>query len=215
MEINNNGIIRKGLMFVLSSPSGAGKTSLSRKILELDKELFLSISYTTRPSRPGEIDGEDYFFVNNDDFALMQEQNEFLEYAKVFDYYYGTQKKPVKKILDKVRDILFDIDWQGTQQLMNNSKDDLVKVFVLPPSIEELERRLKERNQDDDEIIQKRMSKASDEMSHYAEYDYILVNDNFDKTVKAILNILNAERLKNHRQINTQRIVKKLRPKFH
>ena len=141
----------------------------------------------------------------------MQEQNEFLEYAKVFDYYYGTPKKPVKKILDEGRDILFDIDWQGTQQLMNNSKDDLVKVFVLPPSIEELERRLKERNQDDDEIIQKRMSKASDEMSHYAEYDYILVNDNFDKTVKAILNILNAERLKNHRQINTQRIVKKLR----
>ena len=154
---------------------------------------------------------EDYFFVNNDDFALMQEQNEFLEYAKVFDYYYGTPKKPVKKILDEGRDILFDIDWQGTQQLMNNSKEDLVKVFVLPPSIEELERRLKERNQDDDEIIQKRMSKASDEMSHYAEYDYILVNDNFDKTVKAILNILNAERLKNHRQINTQRIVKKLR----
>ena len=211
MVINNNGIIRKGLMFVLSSPSGAGKTSLSRKILELDKELFLSISYTTRPSRPGEIDGEDYFFVNNDDFALMQEQNEFLEYAKVFDYYYGTPEKPVKKILDEGRDILFDIDWQGTRQLMNNSKDDLVKVFVLPPSIEELERRLKERNQDDDEIIQKRMSKASDEMSHYAEYDYILVNDNFDKTVKAILNILNAERLKNHRQINTQRIVKKLR----
>ena len=154
MVINDNEIKRKGLMFVLSSPSGAGKTSLSRKLLELDKELFLSISYTTRPPRPGEIDGEDYFFVNNDDFADMQEQNEFLEYAKVFDYYYGTPKKPVKKILDKGRDILFDIDWQGTQQLMNNSKDDLVKVFVLPPSIEELERRLKERNQDDDEIIQ-------------------------------------------------------------
>tara|TARA_B100000214_G_scaffold22641_1_gene15047 strand:+ start:510 stop:1001 length:492 start_codon:yes stop_codon:yes gene_type:complete len=148
MEINNNVIMRKGLMFVLSSPSGAGKTSLSRKILELDKELFLSISYTTRPSRPGEIDGEDYFFVSNDNFALMQEQNEFLEYAKVFDYYYGTPKKPVKKILDEGRDILFDIDWQGTQQLMNNSKDDLVKVFVLPPSIEELERRLKKRNQE-------------------------------------------------------------------
>ena len=143
MELNDNEIKRKGLMFVLSSPSGAGKTSLSRKLLELDKELFLSISYTTRPPRPGEIDGEDYFFVNNDDFALMQEQNEFLEYAKVFDYYYGTPKKPVKNILDKGRDILFDIDWQGTQQLMNNSKDDLVKVFVLPPTIEELERRLK------------------------------------------------------------------------
>ena len=206
MVINDNEIKRKGLMFVLSSPSGAGKTSLSRKLLELDKELFLSISYTTRPPRPGEIDGEDYFFVNNDDFADMQEQNEFLEYAKVFDYYYGNPKKPVKNILDKGRDILFDIDWQGTQQLMNNSKDDLVKVFVLPPSIEELERRLKERKQDKDEIIQKRMSRASDEMSHYAEYDYILVNDNFDETVEEIISILNAERLKNHRQIRTQKI---------
>ena len=211
MEINDNEITRKGLMFVLSSPSGAGKTSLSRKLLELDKELFLSVSYTTRPPRPGEIDGQDYFFVNSNDFAFMKEKNEFLEYAKVFDYYYGTPKKPVKKILDKGKDMLFDIDWQGTQQLMNNSKDDLVKVFVLPPSIEELERRLKERKQDKDEIIQKRMSKASDEMSHYAEYDYILVNDDFDKTIEEITNILNAERLKNHRQIKTQKIVKNLR----
>ena len=175
------------------------------------RDRFLSISYTTRPPRPGEIDGEDYFFVNNDDFALMQEQNEFLEYAQVFDYYYGTPKKPVQIILNKGRDMLFDIDWQGTQQLMNNSKDDLVKVFVLPPSIKELERRLKERKQDEDEIIQKRMSRASDEMSHYAEYDYILVNDDFDKTVEEIISILNAERLKNHRQINTQKIVKNLR----
>ena len=211
MEKNDNEIERKGLMFVLSSPSGAGKTSLSRKLLELDDELFLSISYTTRPPRPGEIDGEDYFFINNDDFALMQEKNEFLEYAKVFDYYYGTPKKLVEKTLNNGKDILFDIDWQGTQQLMNNSKDDLVKVFVLPPSIEELERRLKKRKQDDDEIIQKRMSKASDEMSHYPEYDYILVNDEFDKTIQEILNILNAERLKNHRQIKTQKIVKNLR----
>ena len=211
MEISGNEITRKGLMCVLSSPSGAGKTSLSRKLLELDKELFLSISYTTRPPRPGEIDGEDYFFVNNDDFADMQEQNEFLEYAKVFDYYYGTPKKTVNNILGQGKDILFDIDWQGTQQLMNNSKDDLVKVFVLPPSIEELERRLKERKQDKDEIIQKRMSRESDEMSHYAEYDYILVNDNFDETVEEIISILNAERLKNHRQIRTQKIVKNLR----
>ena len=211
METSDNEINRKGLMFVLSSPSGAGKTSLARKLLELDKELFLSVSYTTRPPRPGEIDGQDYFFVNSNDFAFMKEKNEFLEYAKVFDYYYGTPKKPVKKILNKGRDILFDIDWQGTQQLMNNSKDDLVKVFVLPPSIEELERRLKERKQDKDEIIQKRMSKASDEMSHYAEYDYILVNDDFDKTIEEITSILNAERLKNHRQIKTQKIVKNLR----
>ena len=141
----------------------------------------------------------------------MREKDEFLEYAQVFDYYYGTPRKPVEKILAMGRDILFDIDWQGTQQLMSNSQDDLVKVFVLPPSIEELERRLKKRKQDDNEIIKKRMSKASDEMSHYPEYDYILINDEFDNTIQKIINILSAERLKNHRQIKTQKIVKDLR----
>jgi len=206
MEVN-----RKGLMFVLSSPSGAGKTSLSKKILELDNEISLSISFTTRPARPGENDGEDYFFVDNKIFGNMRNNNEFLEYAKVFDYYYGTPKKPILDILINGKDVLFDIDWQGTQQLMNESKNDLVKVFVLPPSVEELERRLKERKQDDDEIIQKRMSRASDEMSHYAEYDYILVNDDFNKTIESIMAILYAERLKRHRQIKTQKIVKTLR----
>jgi len=206
MEVN-----RKGLMFVLSSPSGAGKTSLSKKILELDSKISLSISFTTRPARPGENDGEDYFFVDNKIFGDMRDNNEFLEYAKVFDYYYGTPKKPILDTLISGKDVLFDIDWQGTQQLMNESKDDLVKVFVLPPSVEELERRLKERKQDDDEIIQKRMSRASDEMSHYAEYDYILVNDDFNKTIKSIMAILYAERLKRHRQIKTQEIVKTLR----
>ena len=147
MEVN-----RKGLMFVLSSPSGAGKTSLSKKILELDDEISLSISFTTRPARPGENDGEDYFFVDNKIFGNMRDNNEFLEYAKVFDYYYGTPKKPILDTLINGKDVLFDIDWQGTQQLMNESKDDLVKVFVLPPSVEELERRLRERKQDDDEI---------------------------------------------------------------
>ena len=206
MEVN-----RKGLMFVLSSPSGAGKTSLSKKILELDSKISLSISFTTRPARPGENDGEDYFFVDNKIFGDMRDNNEFLEYAKVFDYYYGTPKKPILDTLISGKDVLFDIDWQGTQQLMNESKDDLVKVFVLPPSVEELERRLKERKQDDDEIIQKRMSRASDEMSHYAEYDYILVNDDFNETIKSIMAILYAERLKRHRQIKTQGIVKTLR----
>ncbi len=206
MEVN-----RKGLMFVLSSPSGAGKTSLSKKILELDNEISLSISFTTRPARPGENDGEDYFFVDNKIFGNMRDNNEFLEYAKVFDHYYGTPKKPIFDILINGKDVLFDIDWQGTQQLMNESKDDLVKVFVLPPSVEELERRLRERKQDDDEIIQKRMSRASDEMSHYAEYDYILVNDDFNETIKSIMAILYAERLKRHRQIKTQEIVKTLR----
>ena len=206
MEVN-----RKGLMFVLSSPSGAGKTSLSKKILELDDEISLSISFTTRPARPGENDGEDYFFVDNKIFGNMRDNNEFLEYAKVFDYYYGTPKKPILDALINGKDVLFDIDWQGTQQLMNESKNDLVKVFVLPPSVEELERRLKERKQDDDEIIHKRMSRASDEMSHYAEYDYILVNDDFNETIESIMAILYAERLKRHRQIKTQEIVKTLR----
>ena len=206
MEVN-----RKGLMFVLSSPSGAGKTSLSKKILELDDEISLSISFTTRPARPGENDGEDYFFVDNKIFGNMRDNNEFLEYAKVFDYYYGTPKKPILDALINGKDVLFDIDWQGTQQLMNESKNDLVKVFVLPPSVEELERRLKERKQDDDEIIQKRMLRASDEMSHYAEYDYILVNDDFNETIESIMAILYAERLKRHRQIKTQEIVKTLR----
>ena len=206
MEVN-----RKGLMFVLSSPSGAGKTSLSKKILELDDEISLSISFTTRPARPGENDGEDYFFVDNKIFGNMRDNNEFLEYAKVFDYYYGTPKKPILDALINGKDVLFDIDWQGTQLLMNESKNDLVKVFVLPPSVEELERRLKERKQDDDEIIQKRMSRASDEMSHYAEYDYILVNDDFNETIESIMAILYAERLKRHRQIKTQEIVKTLR----
>ncbi|MEC9414254.1 MAG: guanylate kinase [Pseudomonadota bacterium] len=211
MEIDDKKTNRKGLMFVLSSPSGAGKTSLSKKILELDDEIFLSVSYTTRPSRPGETDGKDYFFVDNKIFGDMRDNNEFIEYAKVFDYYYGTPRQPVNDKLIKGKDVLFDIDWQGTQQLMNQSKDDLVKVFVLPPSIEELERRLKERNQDNEGTIQKRMSRASDEMSHYAEYDYILVNEDFDKTIKKILSILQAERLKHHRQIKTQKIVKDLR----
>ncbi len=211
MEIDDKKTNRKGLMFVLSSPSGAGKTSLSKKILELDDEIFLSVSYTTRPSRPGETDGKDYFFVDNKIFGDMRDNNEFIEYAKVFDYYYGTPRQPVNDKLIKGKDVLFDIDWQGTQQLMNQSKDDLVKVFVLPPSIEELERRLKERNQDNEGTIHKRMSRASDEMSHYAEYDYILVNEDFDKTIKKILSILQAERLKHHRQIKTQKIVKDLR----
>ncbi len=199
---------------MLSSPSGAGKTSLSKKILELDNEISLSISFTTRPARPGENDGKDYFFVDNKIFGDMRDNNEFLEYAKVFDYYYGTPKKPILDTLINGKDVLFDIDWQGTQQLMNESKDDLVKVFVLPPSVEELERRLKERKQDGDEIIQKRMSRASDEISHYAEYDYILVNDDFDETIKNIKAILDAERLKRHRQIKTQEIVKTLRSSF-
>ena len=173
-DLNNE---RRGITLVLSSTSGAGKTSLSRKLLERNKKLFLSVSCTTRPPRPGEINESDYFFIEESKFNEMQKNNEFLESAKVFDHYYGTRKKPIMDALDSGMDILFDIDWQGTQQLMNSLQDDLIKVFVLPPSAKELERRLLQRNQDSDEIVKGRMSKASNEISHYAEYDYIIINE--------------------------------------
>ena len=201
---------KDGIIVILSSPSGAGKTTLVKKIAK-EKDFKISISHTTRKARTSEVHGKDYFFISESEFKNLIKNNEFLEYAKVFDYYYATPIEPVKNIINDGQDVLFDIDWQGTQQLMNNSNDDLVKVFVLPPSIEELERRLKERKQDNNEIIKKRMSKASDEISHYAEYDYILVNDKFDNTIKNILSILRSERLKNHRQIKTHSVVKKLR----
>ena len=187
-DLNNE---RRGITLVLSSPSGAGKTSLSRKLLERNKKLFLSVSCTTRPPRPGE-------------FNEMQRNNEFLESAKVFDHYYGTPKKPIMDALDSGLDILFDIDWQGTQQLMNSLQDDLIKVFVLPPSAKELERRLLQRNQDSDEIVKGRMSKASNEISHYAEYDYIIINENFEESLSKIESIIIAEGLKRSRQIKIQ-----------
>ena len=151
---------RRGMMIVLSSPSGAGKTSLSRKLLEKNKNLFLSISFTTRPPRPLEVNEGDYFFVDDKKFIDMLNKDEFLEHAKVFDFYYGTPKKPVMNALKSGKDILFDIDWQGTQQLMNSVQDDLVKIFVLPPSAKELEKRLLKRKQDTDETVKNRMSKA-------------------------------------------------------
>ena len=195
---------RRGITLVLSSPSGAGKTSLSRKLLERNKKLFLSVSCTTRPPRPGEINESDYFFIEESKFNEMQKNNEFLESAKVFDHYYGTPKKPIMDALDSGMDILFDIDWQGTQQLMNSLQDDLIKVFVLPPSAKELERRLLQRNQDSDEIVKGRMSKASNEISHYAEYDYIIINENFEESLSKIESIIIAEGLKRSRQIKIQ-----------
>jgi len=202
---------RRGMMIVLSSPSGAGKTSLSRKLLEKNKNLFLSISFTTRPPRPLEVNESDYFFVNDEKFIDMLNKDEFLEHAKVFDFYYGTPKKPVMNALKSGKDILFDIDWQGTQQLMNSVQDDLVKIFVLPPSAKELEKRLLKRNQDTDETVKKRMSKASDEISHYAEYDYIIINEDFDESLKKINSILIAEGLKRTRQNKIQDVIKSLR----
>ena len=203
--------IRRGMMIVLSSPSGAGKTSLSRKLLEKNKNLFLSISFTTRPPRPLEVNESDYFFVDDKKFIDMLNKDEFLEHAKVFDFYYGTPKKPVMNALKSGKDILFDIDWQGTQQLMNSLQDDLVKIFVLPPSAKELEKRLLKRNQDTDETVKNRMSKASDEISHYAEYDYIIINKDFDESLEKINSILIAEGLKRTRQNKIQDVIKSLR----
>ena len=199
------------MMIVLSSPSGAGKTSLSRKLLEKNKNLFLSISFTTRPPRPLEVNESDYFFVNDEKFIDMLNKDEFLEHAKVFDFYYGTPKKPVMNALKSGKDIRFDIDWQGTQQLMNSVQDDLVKIFVLPPSAKELEKRLLKRNQDTDETVKNRMSKASDEISHYAEYDYIIINEDFDESLEKINSILIAEGLKRTRQNKIQDVIKSLR----
>ena len=201
---NNLNNERRGITLVLSSPSGAGKTSLSRKLLERNKKLFLSVSCTTRPPRPGEINESDYFFIEESKFNEMQKNNDFLESAKVFDHCYGTPKKPIMDALDSGMDILFDIDWQGTQQLMNSLQDDLIKVFVLPPSAKELERRLLQRNQDSDEIVKGRMSKASNEISHYAEYDYIIINENFEESLSKIESIIIAEGLKRSRQIKIQ-----------
>ena len=206
-DLNNE---RRGIMLVLSSPSGAGKTSLSRELLKKNKKLFLSISCTTRPNRPGEINGSDYYFIDKNEFNVMQENDAFLETAKVFDFYYGTPKKPIEEALSSGKDILFDIDWQGTQQLMNSLQDDLIKVFVLPPSAKELEKRLLKRNQDSDEIVKNRMSKASNEISHYAEYDYIIVNDNFEDSVNKIESILTAEGLKRSRQTKVRGIINDL-----
>ena len=202
---------RRGLMLVLSSPSGAGKTSISRRLLETEDELTMSVSATTRPRRPGEVDGVDYHFIDQTDFQLMINRGEFLEYAKVFDNYYGTPRGPVDAVLSGGKDVLFDIDWQGTQQVADAARDDLVSVFILPPSTHELERRLMGRAQDSAEVVAQRMSKAADEISHYREYDYIIVNRDLDESVDAVRAILTAERLKRDRRLGLTDFVKLLR----
>jgi guanylate kinase len=204
-------ITRRGLMFVLSSPSGAGKTTLSRALLNDDRELSMSVSVTTRPKRPGETEGRDYYFVDTVEFNLMVNRRQLLEHAKVFDHYYGTPKAAVEEQLSDGHDVLFDIDWQGTQQLAQQARDDLVSVFILPPSTSELERRLKTRAQDSAEVVAQRMSKAADEISHWAEYDYVIVNDDMEKALRQIRNILAAERLKRERQTGLLDFVKRLR----
>lgn len=193
-------IKRRGLLLVLSSPSGAGKSTLSRLLLEKDENISLSVSMTTRKPRPGEKDTIDYNFVTQENFAKLVAQNGFLEHAKVFDNYYGTPVAQVEQAMTEGRDVLFDIDWQGTQQLAQKAAKDLVRVFILPPSKNELARRLRERAQDSKEVVVKRMAKANQEISHWAEYDYIIVNDDVEKAEKQLFSILQAERLKRERQ---------------
>lgn len=204
-------IKRRGLMLVLSSPSGAGKSTISRALLERDEHLTMSVSVTTRPPRPGEVDGVHYFFRPVEDVRQMVEDGQLLEHARVFDNYYGTPRGPVENALAAGRDVLFDIDWQGTQQLEQNARQDLVSVFILPPSIAELERRLRGRAQDSEEVVQKRMSKASDEMSHWPEYDYVIVNSDVEQSIAAVQSILQAERLKRVRQVGLAQFVNAMR----
>jgi len=195
-----NDFKNRGLLLVLSSPSGAGKTTLSRLLLEKDDNISLSISTTTRSPRLGEVDGEAYHFVSVEKFEKMLENEGFLEHAKVFDHYYGTPAAPVEAALKDGKDVLFDIDWQGTQQLNQKIPEDLVRVFILPPSKDELENRLKGRAQDSEEVVSKRMSKANSEISHWAEYDYVIINDDLDEAEAELFTILKAERMKRSRQ---------------
>ncbi len=204
-------IKRRGLMLVLSSPSGAGKTTISRMLLEREADLMLSISVTTRPKRPKERDGVDYHFIDQAAFDRMVQGDELLEYANVFGNAYGTPRATVSQALDQGRDVLFDIDWQGTQQLTEKARDDLVSVFVLPPSTEELERRLRARAQDPEEVVRGRMAKAADEMSHWAEYDYVIVNTDIEASVAEVREVLHAERLKRERQKGLRDFVEVLR----
>jgi len=204
-------IRRRGLMLVLSSPSGAGKTTLSRMLLDSELGIEISVSVTTRPKRPGEVSGVDYHFIDATDFNLRLNRKELLESAKVFGHYYGTPRAPVEAALAAGRDVLFDIDWQGTQQLAERARVDLVSVFILPPSTLELERRLRARAQDSAEEVARRMAKAADEMSHWAEYDYIIVNHDLDRSLAQVQAILQAERLRRERQLGLHEFVKGLR----
>ena len=214
MKPERTAIERRGLMLVLSSPSGAGKTTLSRRLLEQDKGVTRSVSVTTRKMRPGEKDGRDYTFIDRKGFDALIDNDELLEWAEVFDNYYGTPRKPVMDALAAGRDVLFDIDWQGTQQLREKARGDLVSVFILPPSVPELEQRLHKRAQDDYETIHRRMAKAADEMSHWAEYDYVVINRDLDQAFADVKAVLAAERLKRERQPGLSDFVRGLMAKL-
>ncbi len=205
---------RRGLMYVLSSPSGAGKTTITRELLNKNEDVVVSVSATTRQRRAGEVHGKDYFFVTTEQFRTMVENGEMLEHAKVFDHYYGTPREPVESALQSGKDVLFDIDWQGTQQLTEIARDDLVTVFILPPSCAELEKRLRNRAKDtleSEEQIKGRMSKAADEMSHYSEYDYVIINTDITLAIKKAQLILEGERLKRRRIQGLSEFVRNLK----
>jgi len=205
-----DGVERRGLMFVLSSPSGAGKTTMSRLLMERMPDMRMSVSVTTRQKRPGEVEGRDYHFVDKARFVAMEKNGELLEWATVFDNLYGTPRKPVEEALATGHDVLFDIDWQGTQQLRQRARSDVVSVFLLPPSAEALEKRLHSRAQDTDDVIRGRMSRASHEMSHWAEYDYVVVNSDLDVAYSKIESILQVERLRRERQMWLSQFVRTL-----
>ena len=201
---------RRGVLIVLSSPSGAGKTTISRLLLDVDHSISMSVSATTRPMRPGEKNGRDYHFVDADTFEQMVGAGEFAEYATVFGNRYGTPAAPIRAAIEEGRDILFDIDWQGTQQLKQMMRDDLVSIFLLPPSMGELERRLVARNTDSNDVIADRMSRAAGEIEHWPEYDYVLINDNMERCLKDVRTIVAAERMKRNRQFGLTDFVRSL-----
>jgi guanylate kinase len=211
---DDGAIARRGLMLVLSSPSGAGKTTLSREVLEEDPGIALSVSVTTRKQRPGEIDGRHYHFIDRAGFDAMVAKGELLEWAEVFGNCYGTPRTPVETALASGRDVLFDVDWQGTQQLKEKAPTDLVSIFVLPPSIPELQRRLHSRAQDSEDVIHARMAKAAAEMSHWSEYDYVIINHDFDRALAEVRSVLACERLKRERQTGLSAFVRGLQAKL-
>ena len=208
--MEETGIARRGLMLVLSSPSGAGKTTIARKLLEQDLGIEISVSHSTRKMRKGERDGQDYHFVSHDTFTKMRDHGEFLEWAVVFDNYYGTTRKPVEEALVAGRDVLFDVDWQGAASLRDKARDDVVTVFILPPTAADLEQRLNVRAQDPPEIVRRRMLGASNEIQHWTEYDYVVVNYDIDRSVAAIRAVLTAERLRRTRLTGLKQFVQNL-----
>jgi guanylate kinase len=203
--------MRRGLMFVLSSPSGAGKTSIARRLLELEPELTLSVSVTTRPKRPSEVDGVDYRFLDQPAYDAMIAAGDLLEHAVVYGHGYGTPRRAVERALAAGRDVLFDIDWQGTQQLREVAHNDMVSVFILPPTMAELERRLRRRAEDAEAVVRKRLAQVAADVTHFAEYDYVLINSDFEESVTRVRQILAAERLRSHRQVGLSEFVSQFR----